>query len=57
MQQGLDLRVAKAQCRRTLPVNMARTLQVLKRVLALCTVVADLLNFEHAPIGCKADAA
>jgi hypothetical protein len=57
MQQRLALRVGKAQGRSTLPVNMARTLLVLKRVLAQCTVVAELLNLEHAPIGGKANAA
>jgi hypothetical protein len=36
---------------------MARTLQGLERVFAQCTVVADLLDLEHAPIGGKADAA
>src|ERR1700687_5126710 len=49
--------VGKARCRSTLPVNIARTLQVLERVFAQCAVVADLLDLEHAPIGGKANAA
>jgi len=52
--QVVNARMCKCQQMRWTP-RSAHLL--LKRVFAQCTVVADLLDFEHAPIRCKADSA